>query len=169
MTLLFLLTFLMYDNKMNIYLRDFIKEKFIKPGKALDLGAGNFFDVACLKQMKWLCEGVDIEKGTDLEKHFLSKKRPFDLVFSNYVIHKIKNKEQFVKTIFDNLKKDGYFFLHTFDKKDKNSKSTLTKDYLQELLSKQGFKNIKVRVFSCYDNEKDHRHWHKILEAVGKK
>src|SRR3989344_77939 len=107
--------------------------------------------------------------GVNLEKYFLSKKHPLDLVFSNYVIHKIKDKEQFIKTVFDNLKKDGWFFIHTFDKKDKNSRSILTADSLQKILSKQGFKNIRVRLFNYYDNEEGHKHWHKILEATGKK
>ncbi len=114
---------------MNTYLKKFIEEKFKKPGKAIDLGAGYFFDVACLRQLGWKCEGVDIKTSTDLEKYFLSKNSPFDLVFSNYVIHKIKNKEQFIKTIFGNLKKDGWMFIHTFDRKDKNSKSVLTEDF----------------------------------------
>jgi hypothetical protein len=34
---------------MNNYLKIFISKKFKKPGKALDLGAGEFFDVICLK------------------------------------------------------------------------------------------------------------------------
>jgi cyclopropane fatty-acyl-phospholipid synthase-like methyltransferase len=154
---------------MNIYLKKFIKEKFKKPGTALDLGAGDFFDVACLKQLGWKCEGVDIKTGVNLEKYYLSKKRPFDLVFSNYVIHKIQNKEQFIKTVFDNLKKDGWFFIHTFDKKDKHSKSNLTANDLRKMLSEQGFKDIKTKVFSYYDNEDGHKHWHKILEVTGKK
>ncbi len=154
---------------MNAYLKKFIKEKFKKPGKGLDLGAGDFFDVACLKQLGWKCDGVDLKTGINLEKYFLSPSNPFDLVYSNYVIHKIKNKKLFVKTFFDNLKKDGWFFIHTFDKKDKNSKSILTEKYLQKILSKQGFRNIKTRVFSHYDNEEGHKHWHKVLEATGQK
>jgi len=154
---------------MNTYLKKFIEEKFKKPGKALDLGAGDFFDVACLKQLGWECEGVDMKTGVNLEKHFLSEKHPFDLIFSNYVIHKLLDKEQFIKTVFDNLKKDGWFFIHTFDKKDKNSKSALTADDLRKILTKQGFKNIETKVFSYYDNEEGHKHWHKILEVTGKK
>lgn len=154
---------------MNIYLKKFIEQKFRKPGKALDLGAGDFFDVACLRQLGWKCEGVDIKTGVDLEKYFLSKKYPFDLVFSNYVIHKLNHKEQFIKTIFDNLKNGGWFFIHTFDKSDKNSRSDLTADDLKKILLKQDFKNIKTQVFSYYDNEEGHKHWHKILEATGQK
>ena len=154
---------------MNTYLKEFIRKKFNKPGKALDLGAGDFFDVACLKQLRWKCEGVDIKTGIDLEKTYRSKNKPFDLVYSNYVIHKLKNKEKFIQTIFDNLKKHGWFFIHTFDKNDKNSKSDLTQNYLKKILSNQGFKNIKTRVLSYYDNEEKHKHWHKILEATGQK
>jgi 2-polyprenyl-3-methyl-5-hydroxy-6-metoxy-1,4-benzoquinol methylase len=105
----------------------------------------------------------------NLEEPFISKNKPFDLVFSNYVIHKIKNKKQFIKTIFDNLKQDGYFFIHTFDKKDENSHSSLTGSYLQKMLVNQGFRNIKVKTFNYYDEDKGHKHWHKILEATGQK
>jgi cyclopropane fatty-acyl-phospholipid synthase-like methyltransferase len=154
---------------MNTYLKKFIEEKFKTPGKALDLGSGDFSDVSYLEQLSWRCEGVDIKTGVDLEEYFLSKKFPFDMVFSNYVIHKIKNKEQFVKIIFDNLAEGGWFFIHTFDKEDENSKSNLTEDSLQKMFSKQGFKNIKTKTFSYYDNEKNHGHWHEILEVTGQK
>lgn len=154
---------------MNNYLKIFTSEKFKKPGKALDLGAGDFFDVACLKQLGWKCEGVDIKTGVNLEKTYESKNKPFDLIYSSYMIHKLKNKEQFIQTFFDNLKKDGWFFIHTFDKSDKKSKSNLTQVYLQKILLKQGFKNIKTRVLSHYDNEEGHKHWHKILEVTGQK
>lgn len=154
---------------MNIYLKNFINKKFIKPGKAIDLGAGDFFDVSYLKKIGWKCEGVDIKTDVNLENNYESKNKPFDLVYSNYVIQKLKNKEKLIQTIFDNLKNDGWFFIHTFDKTDKNSTSNLTQHYLQKLLSKWGFKNIKTRVFNFYDNEANHKHWHKILEATGQK
>ena len=154
---------------MNIYLKKFIDEKFKKPGKALDLGAGEFFDVACLKQIGWKCEGVDIKTGIDLEKKYESKNKPFDLVYSNYVLHKLKNRKQLIQTIFNNLKDEGWFFIHTFDKSDKNSKSDLSRAYLKKMLIEQGFKNLKLKVFSFYDNDIGHKHWHKILEATGQK
>ncbi len=153
---------------MNSFLKDFVNEKFNKKGKALDLGAGDFFDVACLRQLGWSCDGVDIKSGTDLEKSYKAAVL-YDLVYSNYVIHKIKNKEQFGKTIFDNLNEGGWFFVHTFDKSDKNSKSELSQEYLKKILTEQGFRNIKTKVFSFYDNEKGHKHWHKILEVSGQK
>ncbi|HED38112.1 MAG TPA: methyltransferase domain-containing protein [Ignavibacteria bacterium] len=154
---------------MNSHLKKFIEEKFKKPGRALDLGAGDFFDVACLKQLGWKCEGVDIKTGINLEKVYLSKNNPFDLVYSNYVIHKIKNEDQFLQTISDNLKKGGWFFIHTFDLSDKNSKSTLTQNHLLKLLVKQKFRNIKTSVLLYYDNDENHKHWHKILEVTGQK
>ncbi|MFA5932139.1 MAG: methyltransferase domain-containing protein [Candidatus Paceibacterota bacterium] len=154
---------------MNTYLKKFIDGKFKKPGKALDLGAGDFFDVACLKQLGWKSEGVDIKMGINLEKTYESKNKPFDLVYSNYVLHKLKNKKQFIQTIFNNLKNEGWFFIHTFDQSDKNSKSNLSRIYLKKLLSEQGLKNIKIKLFSFYDNDEGHKHWHKILEATGQK
>ncbi|MDP4034255.1 MAG: methyltransferase domain-containing protein, partial [Pseudorhodobacter sp.] len=110
-----------------------------------------------------------LQTGINLEKYFVSKDKPFDLVYSNYVIHKIKNKKQFIKTIYSNLKKDGWLFIHTFDKTDINSTSNLSKDNLQELLEKQGFDKIKTKIFKYYDNENGHKHWHKILEATAQK
>ena len=154
---------------MNIYLKKFITKKFKKPGKALDLGAGDFFDVACLKQLKWKCKGVDIKTGINLEKIYKSKDKPFDLVYSNYVLHKLKNKKHLIQTIYTNLKKGGWFFIHTFDQSDLNSTSNISRDYLQKILTEQGFKKIKIKLFNYYDNEENHKHWHKILEAVGQK
>lgn len=154
---------------MNTYLKKFIEGKFKKPGKALDLGAGDFADVNFLEKLSWECEGVDIKTGINLEEYFLSKKRPFDLVFSNYLVQKIKNQQQFAKIIFDNLKEEGWFFIHTFDKTDKNSGSDLTEDYLRKILLKQGFRNIETKVFSYYDDEAGHKHWHQILEVSGQK
>ena len=154
---------------MNTELKNFIDEKFKKPGKALDLGAGDFFDVACLKQLGWKCEGVDKKTGVNLEKIYESKNKSFNLVYSNYVLHKLKNRKNLLKTIFDNLKVGGWFFIHTFDRSDSNSYSDLSRDYLQKILTEQGFKNIKIKLFKYYDNEKSHKHWHKILEATGQK
>ncbi len=154
---------------MNTYLKNFIRGKFKKPGKALDLGAGDFFDVACLRQLGWECEGVDIQTGVDLEKAYKSGEGPFDLVYSNYVLHKVKDKEPLIRTIYDNLKIGGWFFIHTFDKSDRNSTSGLSRACLRELLTKRGFKRIKIKLFSHYDNEENHKHWHKILEATGRK
>lgn len=99
----------------------------------------------------------------------MSPKKPFDLVFSNYVIHKLKNPERLVETAFNNLKPGGWFFLHTFDKHDKNSKSKLNEKLLKEMFKKQGFVDIESKVFNFYDNDPGHKHWHKILEVTGQK
>ncbi len=154
---------------MNIYLKQFIDKKFKKPGKSLDLGAGDFSDVSHLKQLKWDCDGVDITTNVDLEKTFVSKNRPYDLVYSNYVLHKLKNKGQFIKTIYNNLKNGGWFFIHTFDKTDSFGTSNLSNNELKEILTKQGFTDIETKIFRYYDNEEGHKHWHIILEATGQK
>lgn len=117
---------------MNIYLKKFIDCKFRKPGKALDLGAG-------------------------------------DLVYSNYVLHKLKNKGSLIQTAFDNLRKGGWFFLHVFDRSDPSGKSNVTAEFVKHLLIKRGFKSIVTRIFSYYDNEEKHKHWHKILETAAQK
>lgn len=165
--------FLMYCrvqiHSMNIFLEKFVKETFSKAGRALDLGAGNFFDVACMRQMGWECEGVDLNTGVDLEKPYKLDKGLRDLVYSNYLVHKLKNREQFYKTIRDNLKNGGWIFINTFDASDRNSMSKLTHLILEKELEKHGFTNVKTEVFSYYDNDFGHKHWHKILQATGQK
>ncbi len=154
---------------MNIYLRDFVRDNLPEPGSALDLGAGNFFDVACLRQLGWDAEGVDLNTGTDLENPYHSPVAPHDLVYSNYVIHKLVSRDRLVKSAFDNLKPGGWCFLLTFDESDPNSFSDLTADKLIELLESAGFENIKAVSHDFYDNEPKHQHWHKILEVAGQK
>jgi ubiquinone/menaquinone biosynthesis C-methylase UbiE len=112
---------------------------------------------------------VDKNTGVDLEKLLISPKRPFDLVYSNYVLHKLKYPEQLIKTAYQNLKKNGWLFLHTFDQSDKNGKSKLSKKWLEAVLAKQGFVDMQCKVFRYYDNEPEHKHWHKILEGVARK
>ena len=141
----------------------------MKPGKALDLGVGKFYDVAGMKLNGWRCEGVDKTTGVDLEKKYLSPRRPFDLVYSNYVLHKLKKPEQLLKTANLNLKPKGWLFLHTFDQTDKISKTKFSKIFLTKLLKKTGFQNISTYIFSFYDNEPGHKHWHRILEATAQK
>lgn len=153
---------------MNKFLEDFINSKFMTPGKALDLGSGKNIDILDLKRKGWRTEGVDLNRGIDLEKPYQSKKAPFDLVYSNYVLHKIKNQNQFIQTITNNLKFRGWLFLHTFDKSDENSNSLLNKKIIIKLLG-NNFSNMKVRVFDHFDTDKGHDHWHKILEVIAQK
>ena len=154
---------------MNQFLEKFIDSVFGKPGKALDLGAGLFLDVKGLKQKGWKCEGVDLNTGVDLEFPYWSENAPFDLVFSNYVLQKLKNKKQFVKTAFENLRKNSWLFIHTFDKSDKTGSSDITQESLKEILIDAGFKNIKARLIDYFDDEPGHNHWHKILEVTAQK
>jgi methyltransferase family protein len=154
---------------MNKYLQQFVEGKFQKPGKSLDLGAGDFEDVNFLKNNGWQSDGVDLTGGIDLKQKFIAKNHPYDLVYSNYVIHKILNQKIFIETIFNNLKKDGFVFLHTFEATDKNSHSTLTEKSLYDLLSKQKFKKIKIQIIPYYDAADGHDHWHKIFEATAQK
>lgn len=154
---------------MNIYLEQFVNKKFTRPGKALDLGAGKFFDVAGLNQMGWKCYGVDKLTGVNLEKSYKAPQRPFDLVFSNYVLHKLNNPEKLIITAYSNLKSGGWLFIHTFDKSDKISKSKFNAKVLSDLLVKTGFRKVACETFKFYDNDPGHQHWHKILQAVAHK
>lgn len=150
---------------MNVSLKKFIDSKFKKSGKALDLGAGKFIDVKELQQAGWVCEGVDKNMGIDLELPYLHKNNQVDLIFSNYVLHRINNKQQFINTAYNNLKKDGWFFMHTFDKSDESNKSNITKDELKQMVRKEGFENISAFVFDYRDDEHNHR----IIEIIAQK
>lgn len=154
---------------MNIFLEKFVTDHFSKPGTALDLGAGKFFDVACMRQLGWECDGVDLNMGVDLEMLYKVKEEYYDLVYSNYVVHKLKERKNFFDTIYTALKPGGWFFIHTFDASDENSTSKLTEEILKTELEKRGFVNIQSMVFDFYDNDLGHHHWHKILQVTGKK
>ena len=154
---------------MDIFLENFINDKFKKPGKALDLGAGKFFDVACLKQLGWEAYGVDKLSGTNLDEPFLSDKKPFDLVYSNYLLHKLKNKEVLIQTAYDNLKNGGWLFINAMDKSNKTSFSDITAPEMEKILRKIGFKNIYSKKISFFDNAFGQRHWHKVLQITASK
>jgi SAM-dependent methyltransferase len=152
---------------MNIFLEKFIAEKFKKPGSSLDLGCGKGYDVACLKHIGWIVKGLD-KKDVNLNKPYIAKTK-FDLVYSNYVLQFINNKEIFIKSCFNNLKDNGWLYILTFSKNDKVFKNKgLERSEINKLLIKY-FKNIRIRTFKVYDNEFRHRHWHKILEVRAQK
>lgn len=149
---------------MNIYLEKFINEKFPKPKNALDLGAGKGFDVACLTKLGWIALGAD-KPEVDLEKPIHAEQ--FELVYSNYVLPFIKNKQVFAKTCYDSLEDNGWLFIHTFSKEDKtiNGKGQ-SREEIQKLFGKY-FDDIDIKERKVYDNE--HEHWHCILEVTAKK
>lgn len=154
---------------MNRFLDEFVRNKFVSPGKALDLGAGDFKDVRFLRNEGWVVEGVDKKYGTDLEKPYLSEVAPFNLVYSNYVLQRISDKEAFIRTAFDNLRDGGWIFIHTFDKSDKVLKSSLDKEILCSMLKNQGFRDIDVRSFDVRDDAPGHHHMHCVLQASARK
>lgn len=154
---------------MNPELKHFVTEYFSKVGKALDLGCGNGIDVEGLKKMGWVCDGVDIITGTDLNEVYLSPNAPYDLVYSNYVIQKLKTPESLVKTIELNLKKDGKFFLHTFDESDEIAKKTYTKETIKELFRGTSLQPEYCEVLRVWDYEVGHQHYHQILQITGTK
>ncbi len=96
---------------MNPELKHFVTKYFPEGGKALDLGCGDgTTDVEGLKKIGWECDGVDIITGTDLNEIYSSPNAPYDLVYSNYVIQKLKTPESLIKAIETNIKEGGKFF-----------------------------------------------------------
>ncbi|MCX6720132.1 MAG: class I SAM-dependent methyltransferase [Candidatus Staskawiczbacteria bacterium] len=143
----------------------FISDNFKKPLSALDFGHGKGHDVACLKGLGWNCEGFDIKSGVDLQKPFY--KGQYDLIYSNYVLQFVKDKNQFVDNIYNNLKKNGFIFLLTFDKSDKSVKNGIEKNEISELL--KNFNSVNIKKHHFFDNDFGHKHWHVILEVTAKK
>jgi len=99
----------------------------------------------------------------------LSDKKPFDLVYSNYLLHKLKNKEVLIQTAYDNLKNGGWLFINAMDKSNKTSFSDITAPEMEKILRKIGFKNIYSKKISFFDNAFGHRHWHKVLQITASK
>jgi SAM-dependent methyltransferase len=154
---------------MNNFLEKFVEAKFNKPGTALDLGAGKGYDLAGLKLCHhWSVLGVDKKfnfVSHDLEKVFDSGDQ-FDLVYSNYTLQFIKNKKNFIKTCYNNLKDGGWLFIHTFSEKDKTCIGVNKKE-IEKLLN--NFKHIKIKERKIFDNEIGHQHWHNVLEITAQK
>lgn len=152
---------------MNNFLALFIKDRYKKPMTALDLGCGEGLDIKELKSQGWIVEGVDLPK-VNLNNPYNSKLK-FDLVFSIAVLQFIKNKEIFIETCYNNLKKDGNIFLLTFDKSDRIVKNCPTKADIHKLL-KSKFNNIKIEKLKIDDDhEPIGKHKHVVLIATASK
>ncbi|MCF7795061.1 class I SAM-dependent methyltransferase [Patescibacteria group bacterium] len=152
---------------MNYLLSEFIKNNFNKPLSALDLGCGKGLDVKGLNYLGWTVKGVDLPE-VDLNEPFILNKK-YDLVYSIAVLQFIKNKEIFIDTCFNNLKKDGKLFILTFDKTDKNINNYLTKRKIFNLL-KYKFKDIKIEKLKFEDNHKPIGfHEHTVLSITATK
>lgn len=115
-----------------------------------------------MREMGWDCFGADKLTGVDLEVPYLDPNRPFDFVYSNYVWHKLRNKEALLRTASGNLKGKGWLFLHTFGDKNETSPSPFGEEYTRELLKKSGFHVVYMKQFPLYEEE--HKHTHHILE-----
>ena len=151
---------------MNQFLEKFVISKFKRPGVAMDFGCGKGYDVACMNSLGWEVEGFDLPED-DLNKPF-KRVVQLDLIYSNFVLPFIYKKEIFVDSIYNNLKNKGWVFLIIFSKEDKEfSKKGGTKEELTELFGK--FEHVEIEEHDFYDNEDDHKHWHKLLVLTGQK
>lgn len=160
--------FLYTQDHMNTRLYELLKD-MPRPGSALDLGAGDGADVRMLELMGWHCVGIDKKTGTNLNERYLSPDAPFDVVYSNFVMHKLKRPAVLLETAFANLRPGGTVFIQTFDESDPISSSTLTPAILERMALETGFTEVKTDVFDLYDIEPGHGHTHRILEIVAVK
>lgn len=157
---------------MNVYLEKFIKGKMgfsDEPLKALDLGCGDGHDMACLEHEGWDVHGIDLENGVDLNFYYKSQLvGEFDLVYSSYVLPFIVNKENFQKTCHKNLKKNGWLFIQTFSKNDKQFKNKgQSEEEMKKLFRK--FKIHNIKEIKYFDNHPEHNHWHNVLQLTAQK
>jgi SAM-dependent methyltransferase len=147
---------------MNPYLKQFLEG--VKPGKALDFGCGPREDVDYLNSNGWDVVGLDLPE-TDLNNNYLHESE-VDLVYSNYVLPFIKDKQKFADNFYNNLKDDGLFFLATFQEEDMVlGDMAMPEEDLRKLFGK--FYNLKTEKHEVWEEE--HQHFHKLLTLTGKK
>lgn len=154
---------------MNPELKEFVLREFPVAGKALDLGCGPEVDMRGLRELGWMCDGVDLLTGVDLNYSYQSENAPYDLVYSNYVIQKLVRSKALVFSIAKNLKSGGKFFIHTFEMADEVAKKRFTEESLRSLFVDTALEIESCRQFKIWDDEPGHMHYHHILEVTGKK
>lgn len=154
---------------MSFEQKEFATEHLKPPAKILDLGAGDLSDIKKLEELGFDCEGVDLKTGINLEEPYISEKRPFDMVMSNFVLHFIENKKQFIKTAYDNLKDGGLFYFQDLESQALTNKKYLDQDEIKKLIEDQGFTILGIDKTKYFDGKEGHKHWHRIIEVKAKK
>ena len=154
---------------MNPELKEFVLREFPVAGKALDLGCGLEVDMRGLRELGWMCDGVDLLTGVDLNYLYQSENAPYDLVYSNYVIQKLVRSKVLVFSIAKNLKSGGKFFIHTFEMADEVAKKRFTEESLRSLFVDTALEIESCKQFKICDDEPGHMHYHHILEVTGKR
>ena len=114
-------------NTTSLYVHDFylsLCEKYIAPGKLLDIGCGNGHLMKAATDRSWSIQGYDIDKDTT-EKvssrlnikvysgDFLTTDlgTDYDLITMHQVLEHLKNPDEYLKKVTALLKKDGYLFV----------------------------------------------------------
>ena len=157
------------ENIMNNNLIEFVKNNLKTGAKILDLGAGDFDDVNELKRLGYFCEGVDLKGGVDLEKPYLSPNKPFDLVYSNFVLHFLDNKKTLFKSALNNLAENGYLFFQDVERSDLTTNKYFTEKEMLQIIKNCGFTILHDKKFDFFDDKPDHMHYHSIVEIHAKK
>lgn len=152
---------------LNPFLLKFINDNKLEPGKALDFGSGEGNDVQGLEKLGWSVVGLNLPEH-NLDGEIFKNKQKVDLIYSNYVLPFIKDKQTFVLSIYKNLKNGARVFLITFSKNDQGFKEYgTTEEELANLFIK--FKNIKIVNNRVWDDEPGHNHWHELLILTAQK
>jgi hypothetical protein len=153
----------------NMELESFINQYLKPPAKILDLGAGDFSEVKKLEELGYEVEGVDLNIGVDLNKPYLSKNLPRDLVYSCFVLHYLNRKQTLIETAYNNLSQGGLFFLQDIERDGFTSDMYLTKKEIENLIKSGGFEIIESNIADYYDEKPEHKHWHKIVTVCARK
>ncbi len=123
----------------------------------LDLGSAdsatnvtNYLETRSSRAYANLSKDIKNENFIDLEKYPNELKKKFKIIFLMNVLEHIKNINNCFKNIDDILEEEGIlygstpFFFHIH--KSPNDYFRFTKQFLEEFLEEQGFKNIEVKV-----------------------